>query len=414
MTIVEKIVAYYSEYPPRLTNRSAGYMVNKFGCTVDDVLQAREIYRESVQNGTTSSPAPISTINMDREMDYDVEGQRLKAKLTVDNDSLTEEEIFTFFNLKPTEWSIARMWGIWKNNKYHMSVFFKPKANEVDYLNAIREAASQYSFPAKDPILEDPTKNLYAVIALFDAHIGRYAKKEYTGVTFNVATQMAEFYSVISSMLNEIPFDKVKQVILPVGNDFFNVDTPTLGTTRGTVQDNTYDLREMFMSGLKFLTAVIEYVSSICPIKVVLVPGNHDNVTSTYMAVSLEEIFKLNPNVSVDSTPIDRKYLLVGKTLLILTHGELKAQRLAEVIPHEAKSLFAQADYYECLQGHLHHEKRHQQEVEQGGIVIRNLAGMTKTDRWTFKEGYTTSTKRAYTIMYHETDGRKYECIHNL
>jgi len=90
MTIVEKIVAYYSEYPPRLTNRSAGYMVNKFGCTVDDVLQAREIYRESVQNGTASSPAPVSAIHMDRAMVYDVVVQGHKTKFTVDNDSLTE------------------------------------------------------------------------------------------------------------------------------------------------------------------------------------------------------------------------------------------------------------------------------------------------------------------------------------
>ena len=414
---VQEIIAYYEEHPPRLTNRRAGELIARFGCTMDDVIQARELFQQRKEESTSS----LSQADIGKELDYDVEGQRLKAKLILDSEALTEEEIYKFFNLDPLNWTISRMWGIWKSEKYHLSVFFKPRAGSVigvDILESIRKVAAEVKLevPELTPVSpEDEPKELYAVMCMFDAHLGRYAKEAYTGESFSLETIIPDYYNALLRMIQEVPLHKVKKFVLPIGNDFFNVDNYQLGTTRGTPQDNPYDLKQMFQVGLKFITQAISYMSRFAPVDVILVPGNHDNLTSTYMAIALEEMFSANTNVTVDSDPIDRKYRLYGKTLLTFTHGELDANKLSVLIPHEAKALFCEATYYECLQGHLHHEKRQKQpEIECGGIVIRNLAGMTKKDRWTFKEGYTLSTKRAYTIMYHETEGRKMEVIHNL
>jgi len=308
----------------------------------------------------------------------------------------------------------------WVKTKDESKLFVKKKSavdsDELDFKkeftdfleNAFKEKVFNWNYQDK---LYETNPEMCLVLCLFDVHIGRESYKHYTDDITNLQTQQDEFVKAINTLTESLPYDKLEKIILPIGNDFFNIDTPQGTTTRGTPQDNTKDLHSMFYTGLNLLTEVSVYLSSLAPVELILIPGNHDTVTSSYLATALKMIFKDNLRVSVDDSPISRKYRQYGQTTIGFAHGELKMEKYAELLPYEAKEMFATSKWYEYLLGDKHHEKMIQKE---DGVVVRHLGGMTKADVWTYTNGYTTSKRRAYGIVYHKEQGRLLELIHQL
>ena len=308
----------------------------------------------------------------------------------------------------------------WVKTKDESKLFVKKKSvvvsDETDFKkeftdfleNAFKEKVFNWNYQDK---LYETNPEMCLVLCLFDVHIGRESYKHYTDDITNLQTQQDEFVKAINTLTESLPYDKLEKIILPIGNDFFNIDTPQGTTTRGTPQDNTKDLHSMFYTGLNLLTEVSVYLSSLAPVELILIPGNHDTVTSSYLATALKMIFKDNLRVSVDDSPISRKYRQYGQTTIGFAHGELKMEKYAELLPYEAKEMFATSKWYEYLLGDKHHEKMIQKE---DGVVVRHLGGMTKADVWTYTNGYTTSKRRAYGIVYHKEQGRLLELIHQL
>lgn len=308
----------------------------------------------------------------------------------------------------------------WVKTKDESKLFVKKKSavetDEIDFKkeftdfleNAFKEKVFNWNYQDK---LYETNPEMCLVLCLFDVHIGRESYKHYTDDITNLQTQQDEFVKAINTLTESLPYDKLEKIILPIGNDFFNIDTPQGTTTRGTPQDNTKDLHSMFYTGLNLLTEVSVYLSSLAPVELILIPGNHDTVTSSYLATALKMIFKDNLRVSVDDSPISRKYRQYGQTTIGFAHGELKMEKYAELLPYEAKEMFATSKWYEYLLGDKHHEKMIQKE---DGVVVRHLGGMTKADVWTYTNGYTTSKRRAYGIVYHKEQGRLLELIHQL
>lgn len=304
----------------------------------------------------------------------------------------------------------------WVKTKDCSRLYVRTKEQLIDYkkefelfVNRIFENKTlEWTYEAKH---YETNPELCLVLCLFDVHIGRESYKHYTEDSTNMQLQEQEYVNAINTLIQNLPYDRFEKIILPIGNDFFNIDTPQGTTTKGTPQDNTKDLHSMFYTGLNLLSEVSLYLSSLAPVELILVPGNHDTVTSNYLATSLKVLFKDNSRIFVDDSPISRKYRQFGATTLGFAHGELKMEKYAELLPYEAKEMFATSKWYEYLLGDKHHEKMIQKE---DCVVVRHLGGMTKSDVWTYTNGYTTSKRRAYGIIYHKEQGRQIEIIHQL
>lgn len=367
MTVTE-LVEHFKKHPSYL-GTGTPKIAKKFNCKIEDVYTAKEIVRNNASN---------------REDEPKIE----------------------------TEWEEKIRWV----KTSEKSTLFVKKETEVNY-QVLVEKFLDKTFTNREinwnyqnsQVTE--SSELCMVLCLFDIHIGRLAYSNYTGDDTDLEMQQEDYINSLNELIQNIPFDRLEKIILPIGNDYFNIDTPLLTTTNGTLQDNTTDLSNMFYLGLNLLTYTITYLSTHCPVEVLLVPGNHDRMSSNFLATSLKMIFQNNKMVEVDNSPVTRKYRQYGNTTLGFAHGELKPEKYAELLPYEAKEMFASSEYWEYLLGDKHHEKYFQ--IERG-VVVRHLSGLTKADRWTFNNGYTTSKRRVYGILYHRTQGRCMEIVHQL
>ena len=399
---VEKLIKKFADNPSYF-KKGASFLAETFGVSEEMVreakTQAREILKKEIvkdfEHSTMSLDDFAKLIGIDTKENLNTSARSLVDKL---EESDWEEKIK------------------WVKSKGESRLLVKKNLNTgIDYLKELNDFLDSY-FKGRafnwsyEPLTQDKP-DLCMVLCLFDVHIGRESYKHYTNDETNLQQQQREFVDAINGLIGNTPSNKIEKFILPIGNDFFNIDTPQLTTTKGTPQDNTRDLYSMFYTGLNLLSEVALYLSNIAPVELILVPGNHDTVTSGYLSTSLKVLFKDNPRIEVDDSPLNRKYRLYGKTTIGFAHGELKMEKYAELLPYEAKEMFSQSEWYEFLLGDKHHEKMVQKEE---GVVVRHLGGMTKSDVWTYANGYTTSKRRAYGILYSKDKGRIMEIIHQL
>lgn len=426
---LQQLVEKLTQYPSYL-KKGSSFLANQFNVDVELVHQAksqvREILKKEIMKDFKQETmsfndfAKMIGITIDEEpteepeLDIDWGNLKTSNKNQISKKDLKVTAQSLMDELEESEWEEKVKWV--KTDGKSTLMVKKKSATGIDYQkefelfldNTFKNRKFDWTYERTHP---DKNKDLCLVLCLFDVHIGRESYKHYTGDDNDLQSQQEEFVTAINKLVKNINFNQLDKIILPIGNDFFNVDTPTLTTTKGTPQDNIKDLHSMFYTGLNLLSEVAIYLSSLAPVELMLVPGNHDTVTSSYLATSLKVIFRDNERISVDDSPISRKYRQYGKTTLGFAHGDLKMEKYAELLPYEAKEMFATSEWYEFLLGDKHHEKMIQKE---DGVVVRHLGGMTKADVWTYHNGYTTSKRRAYGILYQKDQGRIMEIIHQL
>lgn len=392
--ILKDLVQKFSENPSYM-DTGAPKLAKRFGVDLNLVYEAKDIVRK----------VQVDKFYADEKNADDVYNTLVQAK-----PSLEKPEI--------DNWDEQYKWV----KVDGQSVFLKKKdpvdSYESEFENFINTLKPEIEWKYT-PLEYTDEPELCLVLALFDIHIGREGTPTHTGQVINFNTQVSDIDQSINSLISRIQFTRLEKIVLPIGSDFFNVDGPN-GTTKGTPQDNTRDLPSMYHIGLKILTDTIHYLTGFAPVEVIFVPGNHDKNISNYLAISLATIFQSNKRVTVDYTPISRKYIRYGITTIGFAHGELPLQKYADLLPYEAREDFAKSEYWEYLIGDKHHEEGYKKGVyrehflKEDGVVVRRLSALTKTDRWTYDNGYTTSKRRAYGIIYDKYQGRCHEIIHQL
>lgn len=328
-----------------------------------------------------------------------------------------------FFKLKNEE--IIKDLGFDKD-AYHLQEYWAKtpegsiKVVRTGINNAAKDKNKETGFEIDYSLLQtlSPVKgvqhtqnNKVAVMCLFDVHIGKIDVHEKGEV---LLSNKLFFNQHVSNLIERLPED-IEQVVLPIGNDFFNVDNIFLGTTKGTPQDNVLSVQEMFKTGLECLVSLIRTLTEQKGLKVFIpvVHGNHDKMLTQVLGVSLQQIFSLNENVSFDLKEKPTKYFRYGNNLICFDHGELKGDQYWSKIVEERPHDYVECEYVELLLGHLHHEKhaRYKPTAESKSLSIRNLSSLTGTDRWHNNNGYIGSTRRAYVIIYDSIHGRCAELI---
>ena len=123
-------------------------------------------------------------------------------------------------------------------------------------------------------------------------------------------------------------------------------------------------------------------------VKIIYVPGNHDEVTGFKLAKFVDAWFRIDDRVIVDYKPLPRKYMVFGKTLLCFSHnGDIK--KIPALISNEARKYWSSVDTVEVFLQHLHTE---QVLLEENNIRIQRLPTISANSKWSIDKGY--SSKR--------------------
>lgn len=228
-------------------------------------------------------------------------------------------------------------------------------------------------------------------LSIPDLHLGRLAwEKETNDKNYDIKEARKVFIDAVEYSLNVTTSYKIERIMLLLGSDFFNVNNYANTTLKGTPQDEDSRPQKTYTYGWEMAVIAIDLCKQIAPVKVVIVPGNHDAERIMYLGTTLFAWYKDDDDVIIDYSPPTRKYEIWGDCLIGLTHGrDEKYSELPLTMALECPE-FSSTKYREVHIAHLHHEKRIQFIPVHNlqSITVRWMPSLAPLSAWEFKKGY--------------------------
>jgi len=293
---------------------------------------------------------------------------------------------------------------------YHIKAKFKRKTQEIRMQLALEDfKADAKAHAPKYPKIKYPSykEGMMYEIAFPDLHFGRLTWGEESGDDYDIKIAAETLHKVVDDLLGRVQREPVERILLPLGNDFFNVDNKSDTTAHGTPQQEDTRWKKTYKKGRELLVDVIDKCSQVAPVDVLVIPGNHDEQKTFYVGDSLECWYHASKDVVVDNGPKDRKYYLFGENLIGFAHGYWeKLNKLTSVMPLEEPELWAKSKIREFHTGDKHHKQDLVHITDEGtGMVIRVLRSLAGTDVWSYDNAYVGALHAAEGFLWHPTKG---------
>lgn len=183
---------------------------------------------------------------------------------------------------------------------------------------------------------------------------------------------------------------KASQIVMGVGNDFFNSDTVDDKTTAGTQQNNDTRFKEVYLWGKVGYLSMIETFKNYFD-KVVLKnnPGNHDEKSSFSLFTNIYDLYTMtnDPKVDVNLTYKDMHFSTCyefGDNLIIFSHGKspegknLSDATLARTVKNYFPEEFRRNKNVYVFAGHLHQDS----ETKIENVTVIRTASLSGVDNW--------------------------------
>jgi len=281
-----------------------------------------------------------------------------------------------------------------------------PATRSIGLLIKNLEKRSPDFKPIKRAKLKD--KKHLLEISLFDLHLGLLAWDEEVGKNYDVEIAKEIYLNAILDSTNNVP-DTVEEILFPVGQDFFHINNP-MGTTpkAGNFLDMDSRLAYIYNNGEQAVIEGIEHCRKIAPVKVLWVPGNHDPETSFYLCRTIDAWFRNDKEVTVDVSPMMRKYYHYGVNLLGFTHGdEEPIKSLPTIMADEKPEEWARSKFREWHIAHVHRERKFDfTKIDSiGSTCVRVLPSLAGTDAWHYKKGYVGGNKITQSYLWDKDNG---------
>jgi len=285
-----------------------------------------------------------------------------------------------------------------------------------NFLVNIRDNAPDLSYLTKPHSAQG--KKYMLELSLPDLHIGKLAWEDESGENYDTKIAIQRYNESVEKLLSHVAHykDEIEEILLPVGNDLFNIDNMLNKTTAGTDQRVDSRWQQMFQKAKDLLIENINKLSAIAPVKVMMVSGNHDYQTVYYLGCVLQAYYHKSTNVTINNDATQRKYHVYGINLIGFTHGnEEKHQELGLIMATEKPDLWAKTKCRQMHLGHFHSRKttKYLDVQEFQGFTVRILPSLSGTDDWHNRKGYM-SMKSAIAFLYAKDNGLVAEFSHNI
>jgi hypothetical protein len=276
---------------------------------------------------------------------------------------------------------------------YSSKIVVKPRTsyewNEADAIKIFKNLKSDYK--NKMVVAEQYSKNDKAlVVPIADFHFGLFSDMLSNGNDYNLEIAEKLFYEVINDIKNRNSNKSFEKVIFVVGNDFINADNLSNTTTKGTPQDNTSSWFTIVERATQLIVNGIDILNTIAPVDVQYVTSNHDLHTMFGIMQTIKAHYRNDDDITIDTSPLPRKYYRFGKTLLALSH-DVKVKEALKIVTTEAKQEWSNCDHVIFMLAHLHQSMVYE---KQGYLEILRLPTISGWSRWTNQMGYVQTEKK--------------------
>lgn len=247
-------------------------------------------------------------------------------------------------------------------------------------------------------------------VSLPDIHVGKLTWGPEVGKSYDLKIAPTNAMQAAHNLWGKASVFPVQKILLPLGNDYFNVNNAAGTTAGGTPQDEDGRWKRSFRVGCKLAVELIEFFRGKAQdgVDVMIVPGNHDPERIYYMGVYLEGVYGSTSDVRINNGEKSRKFYRYGTTLLGFTHGHgEKHDKLPLIMAGEAAKDWSETTHHEWHLGHLHHKKetRYHAGQEFGPVRVRILPSLCPADEWHFNSGYVGSQRAAEAYLWSFKNG---------
>lgn len=329
----------------------------------------------------------------------------------------TLEELIEYCQVDLAVWSVDRFtvnkWEMGAKNDdgkvivtplYQVKAFLKRKTGidpkkEIEDLKAI----SKKDFKSPPRAVPNPTKGLMLELALFDLHAGKLAwSRETGGGNYDTKIAVETFWRAFHSLLQSTAHYKFESILYIVGQDLLNSDNVEGQTTAGTPQSNDGRFHKTFTTVRQMNVEAIEKLRQIAPVHVITMGGNHDRLSTWMVGDSLQMYYRNYKDVTIENSPLPRKYFQFGKNMLMICHGDKgKRADYPLTMSTEQPHMWGDTLFREAHTGHLHTSRLD----EKHGVRVRILPALCPPDSWHSSNFYIGNLQSAEAFVWHREKG---------
>lgn len=411
---LEEVIQKFKSNPKYIEN-GAGLLAKKFNCSKEDIYAAKRAIRGNDKK-KVKYDAPLS----ENTKAVNNDSGTLESVVESTFEPKSDLELAELHKVDLTKYRISSYWSKLKSNgKFTSSLnctLIKVDNDVVlqkDLL--LKELKAELKRPF--PKVKYNSLGMYAYeLSLFDHHFGKLAWGEESGEDYDLKIAEDRYREAISNLLSYVDLSKLEKIILPIGNDMINISNRMNQTYAGTPQDSDSRFYKMVRAVKNILIETIDYLSTIAPVDVIVVAGNHDPEAMFMIGEILDAYYHSASNINVDNSPKQRKYYQYGKCGFQYTHGnEEKHQDLGLIFATEMKDLWAATEFRFAKLGHFHKSKKinYVSIDEFQGFQVQICPSLSSADFWHSSKGYM-SKKASKAFLYHKDKGQVGEFTYNV
>lgn len=241
-------------------------------------------------------------------------------------------------------------------------------------------------------------------IVLADHHFGKLAWSEETGQpNYDVKIAKALWFRGLNALLARVAHLKFEQIWLVVGNDLLNSDDAQGRTTKGTVVATDIRYQKTFSVVTQVIIETIETLRKLCTrVKVIMISGNHDQLSVWHLGQSLECYFSKYDDVEIDNSPKYFKFHCYGQNMIMFTHTDKgKKSDYPLMMATEQPLMFGTTKFHEVHGGHLHTDLV----AERHGVITRRFPALCPPDEWHAENAFTGNKRACQALHFHADQG---------
>lgn len=284
---------------------------------------------------------------------------------------------------------------------------YSPK--EADRWQLMLESARQACLPmvgsaGTAPALEaECDDETMAVYGFGDPHIGMLANAAETGAAdFDLKIAEEQTTAVVRRLVDCAPASRVALLVL-IGDNFHADDDRQVTPGHGHKLDVDTRASKVFRVGCRlWRTQIDRMLTKHQLVRVNVTRGNHDPLTSFFMAEWLRAIYANEPRVEVLDNVREHQYILFGGCLIAMTHGhKTKPDGLAGVMAADVPDMWAAATACRhWITGHIHSKTW----WDFRGCSLETLRTLCPSDAYAAGAGYR-SSRDSVVITFHKRFG---------
>ena len=244
-------------------------------------------------------------------------------------------------------------------------------------------------------------KDLLTLVPLADLHLGLLSWHRETGTDWDLSIAKGVLNGCVNDLISCVPSSS-EIVLLGLG-DLLHADNYLNRTSRA---GNALDVDGRYPKILEAATDLILHCVDCCRgkaanVRIRILPGNHDDVSSIAVSHALALHYRNSKNISVDTDYGRFWYYQWGDCLLGATHGDqAKMRDFSGICATQVPELWGATKHRRLFTGHFHQETR----FEKHGAIVECLQSPTAPDAWTVGMGFG-GGRSMQAITYHKTKG---------